>query len=73
MPGEPFTRLYPTMAQPVECLIELLKEESVLSARPGESTQAIFMVHNYGPAAQFQYTAIDEEGFITDWTPTTSV
>lgn len=72
-PGEAFTRLYPTMAQPVECLISLVKEESVLAATPGESTQAIFTVYNYGPAAEFQFTAVDEENFITNWTPKKSV
>lgn len=67
--GSPFIRLYPTMAQPVECLIELVIADSVLSATPGESTQATFKVHNYGPKAEFQYTAIDEEKFITTWSP----
>lgn len=57
------------MAQPVQCLIELVMADSVLSAIPGETTQATFKVYNYGPEAEFQYTAIDEEGYIETWTP----
>ena len=57
------------MAQPVECLIELVVADSVLSTTPGHSTKATFRVHNYGPKAEFQYTAIDEEKFIHDWSP----
>ncbi|XP_063870584.1 uncharacterized protein LOC135105875 isoform X2 [Scylla paramamosain] len=67
--GSPFIRLYATMAQPVECLIELVVADSVLSTTPGHSTKATFRVHNYGPKAEFQYTAIDEEKFIHDWSP----
>ncbi|MPC19373.1 von Willebrand factor A domain-containing protein 7 [Portunus trituberculatus] len=65
----PFIRLYSTMAQPVECLIELVVADSVLSTTPGHSTKATFRVHNYGPKAEFQYAAIDEEKFIHDWSP----
>ncbi|XP_045102438.1 uncharacterized protein LOC123498935 isoform X2 [Portunus trituberculatus] len=67
--GSPFIRLYSTMAQPVECLIELVVADSVLSTTPGHSTKATFRVHNYGPKAEFQYAAIDEEKFIHDWSP----
>ncbi|KAG0711995.1 von Willebrand factor A domain-containing protein 7 [Chionoecetes opilio] len=70
--GNPFIRIYSTMAQSVECLVELMMADSVLSAIPGETTQATFRVHNYGPKAEFRYTAIDEEEFISSWSPVKS-
>ncbi|XP_071539177.1 uncharacterized protein [Panulirus ornatus] len=70
--GNPFSRLFPTMTLAVECRVELLVEESVLYAKPGQSTKAYFRVHNFGPEAQFEYTAVDEEGYIFTWLPKAS-
>ncbi|KAG7177018.1 hypothetical protein Hamer_G000236, partial [Homarus americanus] len=67
--GKPFSRISPTLAIPVESQIELLVESSVLYATPGQSTKAYFRVHNYGPEAQFKYTATDEAKYIYHWNP----
>ncbi|KAK7079818.1 hypothetical protein SK128_002467, partial [Halocaridina rubra] len=67
--GSPFSRIFPTMVVPVNCAVELLIENSTLSARPGETADAHFRVTNYGPMAEFEYYANDEKLFITNWIP----
>lgn len=49
--------------------MELVVEASVMAARAGESATAVFLVHNFGPDAEFDFFANDEKKYIVDWNP----
>ncbi|XP_076041572.1 uncharacterized protein LOC143025573 [Oratosquilla oratoria] len=67
--GHRFSRMFPTQVVPVRSSVELVINGSSLTALPGDKVQTVFEVTNFGPDAQFRFTAIDDLDFIKSWEP----
>ncbi|KAK7087105.1 hypothetical protein SK128_001406 [Halocaridina rubra] len=69
--GRSFNRLLPVQVIPVQTKVEVWATSQDLSAKPGESSVALFYVTNYGLESNFDITGTDDMKFLTYLSDTT--
>nr|XP_045594468.1 von Willebrand factor A domain-containing protein 7-like isoform X1 [Procambarus clarkii] len=67
--GKRYQRVQVVLITPVSTSVEVRATSEDLSARPGESTTAVFVVTNYGLTSYFDISGTDDLGFLTTVTP----
>ncbi|XP_071536581.1 von Willebrand factor A domain-containing protein 7-like [Panulirus ornatus] len=67
--GKTFARLLPVLVTPVETSVEVWATSEELSARPGESASARFIISNFGIESYFAISGTDDLGFLTSVNP----
>ncbi|ROT70713.1 putative von Willebrand factor A domain-containing protein 7 [Penaeus vannamei] len=68
--GNMFTRMMPVLITPVETSVEVWASLQDLSAKPGDSASAKFIVTNYGLESFFNIYGTDDMGFLVNVEPT---
>ncbi|XP_071525808.1 von Willebrand factor A domain-containing protein 7-like [Panulirus ornatus] len=69
--GNVFCRLLPVLITPVDTSVGVLATTEDLAARPGEESDADFIVTNYGLSSFFTITGTDDKGFMQSVIPST--
>ncbi|XP_063588366.1 von Willebrand factor A domain-containing protein 7-like isoform X2 [Penaeus indicus] len=67
--GNMFTRMMPVLITPVETSVEVWATLQDLSAKPGDSASAKFVVANYGLESYFNIHGTDDMGFLVKMEP----
>ncbi|XP_042877878.1 von Willebrand factor A domain-containing protein 7-like [Penaeus japonicus] len=67
--GNMFTRMMPVLITPVETSVEVWASLQDLSAKPGDSASAKFIVTNYGLESYFGVYGTDDMGFLAEVNP----
>ncbi|KAK7087106.1 hypothetical protein SK128_001407 [Halocaridina rubra] len=67
--GNAFCRLMSVLMMPVQTTVDVWANSDDLSARPGESATAMFLVTNFGLESEFSIAGTDDMNFLTSMDP----